>query len=110
LAKWLEGKGMQHVRGAPYHPQTQGKIERWHQTLKNRILLDNYYLPEISSGRSEPSSSTTITSAIMRASKTSHWPTSILEEPRRSTQNAGASNLSPSQTDACSTSCGPLKL
>jgi RNA-directed DNA polymerase len=45
LAKWLEGKSMDHVRGAPYHPQTQGKIERWHQTLKNRILLDNYYLP-----------------------------------------------------------------
>ena len=36
---------MEHVRGAAYHPQTQGKIERWHQTLKNRILLDNYYLP-----------------------------------------------------------------
>ncbi len=33
------------TRGAPYHPQTQGKIERWHQTLKNRILLENYYLP-----------------------------------------------------------------
>ena len=32
-------------RGAPYHPMTQGKIERWHQTLKNRILLENYYLP-----------------------------------------------------------------
>src|SRR6188472_4304198 len=45
LATWLEGKDMQHVRGAPYHPQTQGKIERWHQTLKNRILLENYYLP-----------------------------------------------------------------
>ena len=45
LAKWLEGAGMDHVRGAPNHPQTQGKIERWHQTLKNRILLDNYYLP-----------------------------------------------------------------
>ena len=43
LAKWLEDKGIEHVRGAPYHPQTQGKIERWHQTLKNRILLDNYY-------------------------------------------------------------------
>ncbi len=28
-----------------YHPQTQGRIERWHQTLKNRILLENYYLP-----------------------------------------------------------------
>jgi len=45
LAKWLEDVGMHHVRGAPNHPQTQGKIERWHQTLKNRILLENYYLP-----------------------------------------------------------------
>jgi putative transposase len=33
------------TRGAPNHPQTQGKIERWHQTLKNRILLENYFLP-----------------------------------------------------------------
>jgi putative transposase len=45
LAKWLERHDMSHVRGSPYHPMTQGKIERWHQTLKNRILLDNYYLP-----------------------------------------------------------------
>ncbi|WP_299962470.1 IS3 family transposase [uncultured Roseobacter sp.] len=45
LADWLEDQKMDHVRGAPYHPQTQGKIERWHQTLKNRILLENYYLP-----------------------------------------------------------------
>jgi putative transposase len=45
LAKWLEDTGMHHARGAPCHPQTQGKIERWHQTLKNRILLENYYLP-----------------------------------------------------------------
>ncbi len=45
LAEWLEDQRMDHVRGAPYHPQTQGKIERWHQTLKNRILLENYYLP-----------------------------------------------------------------
>ena len=45
LAEWLEDNGMDHVRGAPNHPQTQGKIERWHQTLKNRILLENYYLP-----------------------------------------------------------------
>ncbi len=28
----------------PLSLQTQGKIERWHQTLKNRILLENYYL------------------------------------------------------------------
>src|ERR1700722_16235777 len=45
LAKWMEPRDMAHVRGAPYHPMTQGKIERWHQTLKNRILLENYYLP-----------------------------------------------------------------
>jgi putative transposase len=44
-AKWLDGQDMEHVRGAPYHPMTQGKIERWHQTLKNRILLENHYLP-----------------------------------------------------------------
>jgi transposase InsO family protein/transposase-like protein len=45
LAAWLSSKGMEHTRGAPCHPQTQGKIERWHQTLKNRILLENYFLP-----------------------------------------------------------------
>lgn len=45
LAEWLEKVDIKHVRGAPNHPQTQGKIERWHQTLKNRILLENYYLP-----------------------------------------------------------------
>ena len=45
LAEWIEAQNMSHVRGAPLHPQTQGKIERWHQTLKNRILLENYFLP-----------------------------------------------------------------
>lgn len=24
---------------------TQGKIERWHRTMKDRILLEHYYLP-----------------------------------------------------------------
>ena len=45
LAQWLDRREIEHVRGAPYRPQTQGKIERWHQTLKNRILLEHYYLP-----------------------------------------------------------------
>jgi len=45
LAEYIEAQKMSHVRGAPFHPQTQGKIERWHQTLKNRILLENYFLP-----------------------------------------------------------------
>jgi transposase InsO family protein len=43
LAEYIEAQKMSHVRGAPLHPQTQ--IERWHQTLKNRILLENYFLP-----------------------------------------------------------------
>jgi putative transposase len=45
LAGWLDDKGIDHVRGAPNHPRTQGKIERWHQTLKGRILLENHFLP-----------------------------------------------------------------
>src|ERR1700736_6950542 len=47
-ATWPNGstpRNIKHLRGAPYHPMTQGKIERWHQTLKNRILLENYFLP-----------------------------------------------------------------
>ncbi len=45
LSSYLENNGMTHTRGKPYHPQTQGKIERWHRSMKNQILLNNYYLP-----------------------------------------------------------------
>lgn len=34
------------VHGRPLHPQTQGKIERYHRTMKNVVKLDNYYCPE----------------------------------------------------------------
>ena len=46
LAKWLEAQGMAHTRGRPYHPMTQGKIERWHRSMKNVVKLQNYYTPE----------------------------------------------------------------
>ena len=36
---------MGHVRGAPYHPLTQGKIERYHRSMKNVVKLENYYYP-----------------------------------------------------------------
>jgi putative transposase len=45
LGAWLQEHGMRHTRGKPYHPMTQGKIERYHRSLKNQILLENYYLP-----------------------------------------------------------------
>jgi putative transposase len=45
LSQWLENQGIKHIRGRAYHPMTQGKIERHHRSMKNRILLENYYLP-----------------------------------------------------------------
>jgi putative transposase len=45
LGDWLDHHGISHIRGRPYHPMTQGKIERYHRSMKNRILLENYYLP-----------------------------------------------------------------
>jgi len=45
LKKYLVGKGIDHTRGAPYHPMTQGKIERYHRSIKNVIKLQNYYFP-----------------------------------------------------------------
>jgi putative transposase len=44
--KFISDEHMGHVRGAPYHPQTQGKIERYHRTMKNVIKLENYYFPD----------------------------------------------------------------
>lgn len=45
LAEYIEFKGMTHVRGKPNHPQTQGKIERYHRSMKNVVKLENYFLP-----------------------------------------------------------------
>ncbi len=45
LADYLKENGMNHTRGRRYHPQTQGKIECWHRSMKNQILLKDYYLP-----------------------------------------------------------------
>jgi len=45
LQEYLTEKDISHTRGQPYHPQTQGKIERYHRTLKNLVTLQNYYAP-----------------------------------------------------------------
>jgi transposase InsO family protein len=43
--EYLENEGISHIRGKPYHPMTQGKIERYHRSMKNIIRLANYYVP-----------------------------------------------------------------
>lgn len=45
LADYLTEQGIRHTRGAPYHPQTQGKIERYHRSIKNVICLEHHYYP-----------------------------------------------------------------
>jgi transposase InsO family protein len=43
LRDYLGERGMGHTRGAPYHAQTQGKIERYHESLDNVTPADCYF-------------------------------------------------------------------
>jgi len=45
LRGYLQEEGIGHTRGKPFHPMTQGKIERYHRSMKNIVLLENYYSP-----------------------------------------------------------------
>ena len=45
LATYLETHGLGHTRSAPYHPMTQGKIERYHRSMKNVVKLEKYHNP-----------------------------------------------------------------
>ena len=45
LKDYLENQQIKHTRGAPFHPMTQGKIERYHRSMKNVVKLQNYYFP-----------------------------------------------------------------
>ena len=47
LKEYLEKElNIKQIHGRPLHPQTQGKIERYHRSMKNVVKLDNYYSPE----------------------------------------------------------------
>ncbi len=45
LSEYLDNLNIKHVRGRPLHPQTQGKIERYHRSMKNVVKLENYFSP-----------------------------------------------------------------
>ena len=45
LAEFLKEQRIKHIQGSPYHPMTQGKIERWHRSMKNVVKLQHYYSP-----------------------------------------------------------------
>lgn len=47
VAEYLkEQHSIKQIHGRPGHPQTQGKIERYHRTMKNVVKLHFYYSPE----------------------------------------------------------------
>lgn len=46
LKQYLKTVGVKQVHGKLCHPQTQGKIERYHRSMKNVVKLDHYYCPE----------------------------------------------------------------
>ena len=45
FGEYLRLVGVRHITAAPYHPQTNGKIERYHRTIKGEINLVPHEMP-----------------------------------------------------------------
>jgi transposase InsO family protein len=46
LEEFLKIRAMKHIVASPYHPQTNGKLERYHRTAKAKVNLFVYHSPE----------------------------------------------------------------
>lgn len=44
LEVWLMGQGIKVGHSRPYHPQTQGKLERFHRSLKSEVLQGRHFM------------------------------------------------------------------
>ena len=44
LEVWLMGQGIKVGHSRPYHPQTQGKLERFHRSLKSEVLQGRHFI------------------------------------------------------------------
>ena len=110
LADWLQDRDIAHTRGAPSHPQTQGKIERWHQTLKNRILLENYFLPGDLEAQIAGLRRALQSSPLSREPQQSHAGRRLLRPRPDHPVATRKDQATPSNSAACSIKGKPLNL
>ena len=45
LAQFLKPYEIKHIHGRAHHPQTQGKIERYHLSMKSIVKLNTFFFP-----------------------------------------------------------------
>jgi hypothetical protein len=114
MRRFLESPRIERTRGAPYHPMTQGKIERHHHSMKNLVQLQSHAYawdleseitrfvdyPGLCSGHATTANGTTnrLTMSRQRASSLGE-PTRFNRDARRS--NAECWKVDPFGTRRC---------
>ncbi len=105
VAPYSRTRGFGRISDADSIMPDKGKIERWHQTLKNRILLENYFLP----GDLEAQIAAFVADYNHRRYHESidNLTPADVYFGRVSWQNEKGSNDRPSPSAACSSACRP---